>query len=292
MKNWLIKLFGGFTPEEYGKKLMEIDWLNTEIKAWEDQFDQLKTKYYALEGLKQDCEHKLAEYVKDSGQMIVDLNKQIAKYEQEDIHSSLPRFRQYIDTILPSPRYYDFGKGRRQVHTIFRDALSEDEKKAVIDFLVDFGYGDTDPALSVSQEMFIFNNWFSKKFPTAKYYAYDKELYGQLEYWALPSETIAKLRKGVKAFDCDDVMVLKWACLNWLLPNTELWRLRGFIVDLWSGGGHALLGWVDGKKRDWVPIETTFRDGDQHKINDYTIRNQLFYQIRYSFDSEHEYERI
>ena len=77
------------------------------------------------------------------------------------------------------------------------------------------------------------------------------------------------------------------------LPG-DLWRLRGFIVDLWSGGGHAILAWVKNGPNDWIPIETTFKDVNELKIwnKDYTIRNQLFYQIRYSFDTKYEYKKI
>jgi hypothetical protein len=62
---------------------------------------------------------------------------------------------------------------------------------------------------------------------------------------------------------------------------------------LWGNlGGHALLGWVYSKHNDWIPLETTFMDVQQNKLKEYTIRNQLFYQIRYSFDEVGEYIKL
>lgn len=100
----------------------------------------------------------------------------------------------------------------------------------------------------------------------------------------------------VIAHNCDDMMVLRHSCLYYLLKDffpESVWRLRGFIVDLWTGGGHAMLAWVKEGVNDFVPIETTFYDTKQATMwnNDYVIGNQMLYQIRYSFDHEHEYKK-
>jgi predicted transglutaminase-like cysteine proteinase len=288
-KDALFEFFGGIGKSEYEQIKKELKIAKEDLASANVQYHDLWIENQGLNENLRICEKTLISYQKDAGKEITDLQKEIARLTKDNIHASLDRFRQFVETILPSPKYYDFGKGKRQVHTIFADAMVSDERIAIVDFMDKY---DLIPQWTDSDSVVMeFSKRFSKKFPTKIYYEYDEELYGKGEYWALPSETIKNLKKG-KFGDCDDIMVLKWACLNYLVAPFDLWRLRGFIVDLWSGGGHAILGWVDKDKNDWVPIETTFRDTDQAKISDYTIRNQLFYQIRYSFDDKHEYERI
>ena len=55
-----------------------------------------------------------------------------------------------------------------------------------------------------------------------------------------------------------------------------------------------MLAWVKEGVNDWVPIETTFYDARNAYIweKDYRIREQMLYQIRYSFDKDHEYAKI
>ena len=210
-------------------------------------------------------------------------------------HDSLTVYHDYLKTIPKKSVRYNFGKGYKEVHTIFKDSLKDE---AVIKSFIkdDLGFDGSEfksaDALVLSLSMA-----FSAKYPTVRYYASDKELYGKVEYWALAKQTIAKLHRGGKAYDCDDVMVLKYSMLYYLLKEffpADLWRLRGFIVDLWSGGGHAILGWVKDGVNDFVPIETTFRDDSQRKIwaNNYTLRNSMFYSIRYSFDKDGEYVKF
>ncbi len=278
----LIRLLGGRTEEEFQiEKNWRMGLLDDKLQLQQsiDKMTDLVNKYI-----------KSA----DKDQMTIQtLLKERQDLEEKNIHSSLERFYKYLKTIPSSPKYYNFGKGRRQVHTIFAQALGD--KAIVKKFLQDSKIIDMvdfkDPDKIVSS----FSNAFSRTFPTTKYYAADLELYGMIEFWALPRETIDKLNKGKKAFDCDDVMVLKFACLHYLLNlkfPEAIWRLRGFVVDLWTGGGHAILGWVSSKHNDWIAIETTFYDTKQLTISKFKLRDQLFYDIRYSFDQNTEYKRL
>ena len=217
------------------------------------------------------------------------------EYSLISIHDSLDSFKTHVDTIQPKPVFYNFGKGRMRVHKVFKNSLNDESiiKSFIKDDLKFDGslYKDADSLV------FSLGLTFSAKYPTVRYYAPERELYGVIEYWASAKETIAKLHKGGKAYECDDVMVLKYSMLYYLLKEffpSDLWRLRGFIVDLWSGGGHAILGWVKKDINDWVPIETTFRDDSQKYIwaNNFTLRDNMFYRIRYSFDENNEYVKI
>lgn len=212
-------------------------------------------------------------------------------------HESLATYKDFLDNaIFPTVKYYDFGKGRKQVHTIFADSLKDEE--IVREFIKDDLKFDGSTCDSANDLIFKFSRAMSLRYPTRNFYASDEQLYGMTEYWATAKETILLLRENDDAFDCDDMMSLKYSCLIFLLrdffPEDE-WRIRGFIVDLWGNiGGHALLGWVKEGVNDFVPIETTYMDTAQAYIwnGDYTIRTQLFYKVRYSFDNKHEYIKI
>jgi regulator of replication initiation timing len=248
-------------------------------------------------------EKQLQESIDENNAMlsyIEDLQERIEALEQEiidkDKYGSLDKYKDWLDeNVHPRPTYYDFGSGRKQVHTIFADSLKdEDYVRAFVTDVLEFNGADYETADDL---VYYFNRELSKEYPTRKYYASDQELYGQLEYWATAKETILKLLENGDAFDCDDSMTLRYTCLYYLLQDyfpDEIWRLRGFIVDIWTGGGHALLAWVKEGVNNWVPIETTFYDDRQNVIwnNDYTIGTQMLYQIRYSFDDKYEYLRI
>lgn len=252
-----------------------------------------------LKGLKEMHSDTLT-LLADKTKEVVNLSNELELLRQElsssNKHSSIQTYKDWMTAnIKPKIQYYNYGKGKKRPHTIFADSLKDE---GIIKFFIeeDLDFPDFTPQ-NADDLVFRFNVEFSKKFPTRNYYAADSTLYKVIEYWATAKETIEKLRTQTHAFDCDDVMVLKYSCLYYLLqeyfPNDK-WRLRGFIVDLWSGGGHALLGWVKEGPNDWIPIETTFKDDKNSFIwrKDYTIRNQLFYQIRYSFDNKEEYVQI
>lgn len=264
------------------------------------QLDKAEGKESILSDNKQSPNTKEDPY--DS--LIIERNKLLIEYhtlinrvkelEDQNIHSSLSRFKTFIDTLPKTQIYYDYGKGSKRVNTILQTSLLD--KDIIMDFILtdlSLAKEDWDSAdviiLGVSKAI-------STKYPTTRYYASDISVYKVKEYWATAKETIQKLwTQNSNAFDCDDIMVLKFCCIYLLLeesfPN-DLWRLRGFVVKLWANGIHAMLGWVDKDKCDWIPIETTFLDIFQEKISEYKIRNQLFYQIKYSFDLENEYIKI
>jgi len=213
-----------------------------------------------------------------------------------DKHDSLESFKKYIDSIPAKTTYYNFGKGKKRVHLAFKNSLkNETIIKSFIEEDLKF---DGSIHKDADTMVFYLRKKFKETFPTKRYYASDTELYGMIEYWASAKETITKLRKGVKSFDCDDVMVLLHNCIYHILKDyfpKDTWRIRGFIVDLWGNlGGHAMLAWVKEGVNDWVVLETTYMDVKQSFIwnKNYTIRNQLLYQIRYSFNHENEYVKI
>jgi len=211
-------------------------------------------------------------------------------------HYSLETFKKWMDNnIKPKKQFYNYGKGSKQPHTIFSESIKD--REVVEDFTKNVLKFDGSKYENSDNLIYYFNRKLTAMFPTKDYYAYDKELYGQTEYWATAKETIEKLKANKKGFDCDDSMTLRFSCLFFLLKNffpQDLWRLRGFIVDLWSGGGHALLGWIKKGINDWVAVETTFKASEQWRLweDKYVIRNQLFYQVRYSFDEKKEYVKL
>jgi len=219
-----------------------------------------------------------------------------AKKLNDSKHESLESYENFLETIPPTLKTYDFGHGRRAVHTIFKSSIQDEVE--IRDFIINMLGFDGSEYATADELMYSFCIKMSSKYPTKKYYASDTVLYGMIEYWARAKETIQRiLDKEPKLFDCDDMMTLKFSCLYYLLRDffpEDAWRLRGFVVDLWGAGGHAMLGWVKEGVNDFVPIETTYKDIDQRFIwnKNYVIRNQLFYQIRYSFDEKMEYVKI
>jgi len=209
-------------------------------------------------------------------------------------HNDLIEFKAFVDTIKPKKQMYDFGSGKKAVHTIFKESLKDDD--IIINFIEQTLKFRPEAYSSAEKLVFAFQRTLNAKYPTTRYYASDMVIYGKREFWALAKQTIHKLKtQPSRAYDCDDKMVLMFSCLHimieTLFPN-DLWRLRGFVADLWANGGHALLAWVSDKHNDWVALETTFMDHKQYIISNYTIRSQLFYQLRYSFDTKNEYVKL
>jgi hypothetical protein len=232
-------------------------------------------------------------YLEELNTEILDLKAQ----NYNNIHFSLETYKEWCDeNIIPTVKMYNFGTGTKQVHTIFAKSLKDED--IIRDFynnVLKFNPAECDDADELILE---FSRRFSSRYPTQNYYKTDREMYGKNEIWKTAKETIEVIKSRDLFGDCDDVMTLKYSCLFYMLQDyfpEEIWRLRGFIVDLWTGGGHAMLGWVKGDNvNDWIPIETTFYDSRQLQLwyGDYVIRNQILYKIRYSFDNKHEYTRI
>ena len=276
--NWLLRIKESDNlafKEEIGKLEQDLKDLNTVLDIYTKENASLITQ--------------IEDLVKESNELLEELKAAKKNY-------SIDEFKAWIDeNIKPKNTYYNFGSGRKQVHTIFADSLKdEDIIRAFITEELEFNADDYNNADAL---VLAFNRALSKKYPTRIYYDSDSALYGVMEYWATAKETIEKLKKGGKSYDCDDSMTLRYSCLYYLLKDRfpmDVWRLRGFIVDIWTGGGHALLAWVKEGPNDWIPVETTFLDTEQLDIwnNNYRIRDQMLYQIRYSFDNEHEYTRI
>lgn len=285
--NKILKWFENlFENIEQGQ---EYEQVSKELKECQMGHNHLQRK---CETLEEDIE-SLEEEIKV---LLEDLESTEEQLEKKDKHSSLQAYKKWMDTnVSEKQRYYNFGKGRRRVHHAFKESVQY--KDAVFEFLSKDMKFDGSMYDSADELVYEFNKHLSRQYPTRSYYAYDRELYGKIEYWANIKETIAKLRDGGKAYDCDDSMILRYSCLYHLLKKYfpgDVWRLRGFIVDLWTGGGHAMLGWVKSGVNSWVPIETTYFDDKQGKLwrGDYTIHNQVLYDIRYSFDHTTEYEKI
>lgn len=225
-------------------------------------------------------------------------NLLLDKLADSNKHYSLENYKDWLEeNIAPTRIFYNFGNGRKAVHTIFADSIKDEE--IIREFIKeDLGF-DASKFRTPDGMVVSFSNAFTRKYPTNKYYSYDKDLYGKVEQWDIAKNTINFIRTKNTYGDCDNVMVLKYSCLYYLLKDRfpeDIWRLRGFIVSVLGYGGHAMLGWVKSEDNinDWVPIETTFYAGRQGIMwsRNYTIRDQILYNINYSFDHEHEYRRI
>ena len=230
--------------------------------------------------------------ITDVERQLTKMHKKLKKYHDNDIHSDLSAFNAFLTTIPATECQYRFRDKLQPVHEIFERSIEDED--VIRDFITkDMKFNNKVKAIVDAESLvMIFCKKFRLKYSTFTYYTSDMELYGKSEYWAIAMETIDKIFNNKKYGDCDDKMVLIYSCLYYLLkdkyPN-DLWRLRGMIVDLWSGGGHALLTWVSNEHNDWIALETTFKDVWQDKISSYRVRNQMFYQIRYTFDNKHEY---
>jgi len=269
-------------------------WINYQIKTIQvSDNDPLLAKISNLEGELEELDDENTLLYSDMQILEGEVAGLTEELADNNKHSSLENYKDWLlQNLAPKSKYYDYGTGRKRVHTIFEESLKDEDE--IREFMKkDFPFSGF--IYETADDMvYAFNTALSKKFPTARYYASDDTLYGTMEYWATAKETIAKLRKGGKSFDCDDSMTLRYSCLYYLLKDffpKELWRLRGIIVDIWTGGGHALLSWVKEGVNDWIPIETTFYDGRMDDIwnKEYRIRDQMLYQIRYSFDNKAEY---
>jgi len=226
------------------------------------------------------------------------INKQSKQLQDKSKHNSLEMYKWWLinNTKTVIKKYNYDGNGSKDVTTIFSKSLKHEE--LIRDFTKTDMNFDGSKYKTSDKLIYYFNKYFSIKFPTNKYYEHDKNNWGRIEYWATVNKIIIKFRtKKRKADDCDGFMTLKYCMLYYLLKDyfpQDLWRLRGFIVDIWTGGGHALLAWVKEGVNDWIPIETTFYDTKFVKVwnKNYCIRNQMLYQIRYSFDNKHAYIKI
>jgi len=244
----------------------------------------------------------LEEEIQNKVEIIEDKNDEIIKLREELIehnkHSSLFNFKSWMEENISSAtkRYNYDGTGSQNVCNIFRSSLIH--KDLIEDFTAtDLGF-DGSKYNNSDDLMYAFNVMFEIKFPVKKFYEHDKNNWGRSEYWATVDKIIEKIRtKKRKADDCDGFMTLKYCMLYYLLEHyfpDDLWRLRGFIVDVRTGGGHAMLAWVKESVNDWVPVETTFYISKFKKDwnKDYCIRDQMLYSIRYSFDNHNAYVRI
>lgn len=273
------------------KKL--LDWLFAPkvLKSkYDEDINNLINEIDGLKKLKESIRIRNVGLIKENAELKEQLRQ---KYIKDLKHESLERFKEYLSTIPPTIKKYDFGYGSRAVHTFFKASIQDTE--IIWEFIEDMLGFDGSRYDNADDLVYQFNRLLSKKYPTNLYYASDITLYGKIEYWALAKETIQRIKDNKKyLFDCDDSMGLRYSCLYHLLDNyfpEDKWRLRGFIVDLWTAGGHAMLSWVKEGINDWVPIETTFYDNKQGTIwfDDYPMTKQMLYQIRYSFDHEAEY---
>jgi len=292
-------------------KIPKIPILNQIIQILDDFFsanEEIIILQQKEKLLKQEIEYeesqKRFEYYKeqlDKAISDLEVEKRVSEALQKELedkgkHSTLEIYKEWLfDNLQKTTIKYDWrGRGREEAHTYFAECLKH--KEVVMDFV--YGHLKFRPDLYSTADKMVekFNDALSDKYPTSAYYDSDDNLYGRMEYWATPNKTIAKLLKGKKGFDCDDSMGLRYTAIYYLLQEyfpEDTWRIRGFIIDLWTGGGHAMLGWVASGVNDWIPIETTFYDTKDYKIwqMKYRINHQMLYQIRYSFDNVNEYKR-
>jgi len=93
----------------------------------------------------------------------------------------------------------------------------------------------------------------------------------------------------------DDFMILEHGMIKELMLTyypKEADRIRGMFLKIRNSGYHALLTWLRGDDvNDFIPIETTYMDFKFQTDWDkkYTMMNNQFYEIEYSFDQNNEY---
>jgi len=270
------------------KKVSDMYFRFTDYSNLSEDYQELGDNYEEVK----EQNDVMFEEIKDLDKAIIGLNKSLAKYKHDDVHSSLGRFKSFLQTLTPTEIQYRFKNKLQPVHEVFEESLLDE--KVIRDFTTKTMKFNTNIKSITDAESLVmtFCRRFRLKYSNFIYYTSDMSLYGKSEYWANAKETIYNIAHSKKYGDCDDKMVLVYSCLYYLLkdnyPN-DMWRLRGMIADLWSGGGHALLTWVSNEHNDWIALETTFKDVWQDKISSYRVRNQMFYQIRYTFDNKHEY---
>ena len=255
-----------------------------QIQSLNEEYEELFTAYKTIE--------------MNYGLLEKDRDLVLKELKLVDKHFTLENYKEWLfENTEPSRIMYDFGNGRKAVHTIFADSIKDEE--IIREFIEkDLGF-KYDFYKTPDAMVYAFSHAFTRKYPTSRFYSFDTELYGKVEQWDIAKNTINFIRTQQTYGDCDNVMVLKYSCLYHMLKDKfpdQLWRLRGFIVNVLGYGGHAMLGWVKAEDNlnDWVPIETTFNANYQPVMwaRNYRLRDQILYTIHYSFDHEHEYRRI
>jgi len=239
------------------------------------------------------------DYIKTKKAKIIELETEVLdlKYDLEkiNIHSSFENFMKFLTTnTKPITKYYNFRGVKFRPSRKLRYTKSEAELAwNFIDKMLKFKH-DKINHNNADELLYYFNLAFIKKFPSKEWYITDQKNYNKADFWASFRQIYNNIKSG-KLDDCDGFMVFKYVLIIELLLKyypTEIKRLRGMIVGIRNGGTHAILTWIRGQDvNDFVPIETTYME-NQFALDwkkKYTMMNNQFYVIQYSFDQDNEY---
>ena len=245
--------------------------------------------------------------LKAKDKTLLDVQLKLSEYTKKDKHLTLPTFMDWLKVnVKPVSKMHklnaDLGTMALRNTNIrpsnfLKRCITEEDKPIVLKFAEDVLYFKS--FTNEDDLVYKFNVRFDTKFPTNKYYRYDKVAYGFDEYWATPIQTINLIKNKGYYSDCDDVSHLKYWCLRLLLdqyfPNWDKNRLRPFLAWVMGYEYHALLSWVKEGPNDWIPVETTYfnqRFPDVW-VGNMTLRsNTIAYEVSFSYDTESEYEKI
>ena len=255
-------------------KNLKLGLLETDIKLANNEILSLNTTISALQ------------------KRITDLNK----------YQDLKTYKAWFNGhIVKKPKYYSFRGVSKAAHTHLEnfsrntELIEKYESFLVKNFFYDKRYDSPDQLV---YELNIFLDKYVRRFPGGEYNS-EMKIFNNPEHWMSPSEAYDYYITKKIAGDCDDKGTFKYCCIVTALIyfgfwEEHKWRLKNFIVDIITGEGHYLLGWLkeyEGRVVGYVPVESTFRHDKFAEFwkKNMIFKDQMLYKIRFSFDEKTEY---
>ena len=262
MKDWIIKLLGGYTQEQGEKLLEKIDQLKyTNGLVWAD---------YAT------------------------LVSQTSKEKKP--HNTLEEFKLYLeDNIKEYRKYHTNSDGRRfYPHKWLQTDKDTDE---LYDAWIThnellFEVHNTDTAVYLMTR-------YIHDLLRKNGYSTDFQKWKEHEKWLSPYDAINILVFAGEKGDCEDYGILLHTAIRRMLVlrkewEDNAWRLRSFLVRIIGAEYHYSVAWVKEGPNDWINLETTYAPElfDKCWNNDLSLTGNWLYDIDYSFDDRTSYKKI
>lgn len=255
-------------------KNSKLGLLETDVELANNEISSLNTTISALQ------------------KRITDLNK----------YQDLKTYKEWSKSnLVKKPKYYSFRGVSRPAHNHLQnfskdhDLINKYEAFLVKNFFFDKRYDTPDQLV---YELNIFLDRHVKRFQGGEYNT-EMKIFNKRDYWMSPKEAYDYYITKLIAGDCDDKATWKYCCIVTALIyfgfwEENKWRLKNFIVDIITGEGHYLLGWLkeyEGRVVGYVPVESTFRHDLFAKFwkKNMIFKDQMLYKIRFSFDEKTEY---